>query len=76
MPRYFITTSDGFQANDEEGTVLPDEAALETMLRKTLARILHDEGGVDGIDEVWAEATDEAGRSVIKLKASLTKLAP
>ena len=71
MPRYFITTSDGFQAHDDEGLVLPDIDALATMLRQTLATMLRDEGGQGSSNEFWADASDETGRCVLTAKVTL-----
>ena len=75
MPRYFITTSDGVPAHDEEGLVLPDTRGLGRILRQDLISIMLDEGLKHGQDEFWAEALDEGGRRIMtaKIKLSVTE---
>lgn len=70
MPRYFITTSDHIRAEDNEGSVLTDRAAVRTLLRETLIAILQDEGLRTGVDEFTAEARDGGGRCVMRAKIS------
>ena len=76
MPRYFVTTSDGFQAHDDEGLVLPDTPALAKILRQSLASILLDESMRGGGDEFWAEALDEDGRRVMTAKIKVSVAEP
>ncbi|MDP4027305.1 hypothetical protein Q8W71_32605 [Methylobacterium sp. NEAU 140] len=76
MPRYFISTSDGFQAHDPEGIELPDTEALARMLRRTLAAILADEGTEGGRNEFWADALDERGERVMTARVSLSVAVP
>ena len=72
MPRYFITTFDGFQAHDDEGLVLPDAHALAKLLRQSLAGILLDASIRSGGDEFWAEAHDDNGQHVMTAKVVMT----
>ena len=72
MPCYFIDTFDHVDAIDEEGTVLPDRAALRCLLRTALTEILRDEGEERGIDEFAASARDELGRRVMCARISIT----
>ncbi|SFF27689.1 hypothetical protein [Methylobacterium sp. 13MFTsu3.1M2] len=48
MSRYFISTANGHEVQDEEGVELSGREALRTILQKTLTAILHDEDAVDG----------------------------
>lgn len=75
MPRYFITTTDGFEAHDDEGLVLPGPDALAKVLRQTLAAMLHDEGVEGGRNEFSAKAYDEDGRQVLTAKVSMMTIA-
>ena len=59
MPRYFIDTVDHVAVRDDEGTVLPDRAALRDLLRRTLTALLHDEGEETGVNDFTARAYDE-----------------
>lgn len=76
MPRYFITTIDGFEAHDDEGLVLAGPDALAKVLRQTLAAMLHDEGTEGGRNEFSAKAYDEDGRPVLTARVSMTTVAP
>ena len=76
MPRYFITTSDGFAAHDDEGLMLPDAQALAKILRQSLASIMLDEGVKRGRDEFWAEALDEGGRRVMTANIKVSVAEP
>ena len=72
MPRYFIDTFDHVEAIEEEGTVLPDTAALRRLLRAALTEILRDEGGRRGVNEFAASARDESGRRVMTARISFS----
>ncbi|SDN69266.1 hypothetical protein SAMN05216360_110158 [Methylobacterium phyllostachyos] len=72
MPRYFIDTFDHVDAIDEEGTMLPDRAALRSLLRAALTEILREEGDRRGVDEFVATARDENGHRVMSARISLT----
>lgn len=72
MPRYFIDTFDHVDAIDEEGTILPDRAALRCLLRTALTEILRDEGEDRGVDEFAASARDESGRRVMSARINIT----
>ena len=72
MSRYFITTVNGVEVDDDEGVELPNRAALRMMLRQTLTAILHDEAEADGMNEFTAQAYDEAGRLVMSARASFS----
>lgn len=71
MPRYFITTADGFVAHDDEGVELPDVDALEKLLCRTLADILRDEGCKKDRHSFMAYAADEAGKIVVTATISV-----
>lgn len=71
MPRYFVTTANGFVAHDEEGVEVSDLDALRTMLCRTLARILHDEGCGKGQESYMTYAADESGRLVMTATISV-----
>lgn len=70
MPRYFISTVNGVEVDDEEGVELPNHEALRMVLRQTLTAILHDGAEADGVNEFTARAYDEAGRLVMSARAS------
>lgn len=72
MSRYFISTVNGAEIDDEEGVELPNLEALRMMLRQTLTAILHDEAEADGVNEFTARAYDEAGRLVMSAQASFS----
>jgi len=72
VSRYFITTVNGVEVDDEEGVELPNREALCMMLRQTLTAILHDEADADGLNEFTARAYDEAGRMVMSARASFS----
>ena len=71
MSRYFISTANGHEVQDEEGVELSGREALRTMLRKTLTAILHDEGAIDGATECSARAYNEDGKLVMRARASI-----
>ena len=72
MSRYFITTINGVEVDDDEGVDLPNREALRIMLCQTLTAILHDEAGADGENEFTAQAYDEAGQLVMSARASFS----
>lgn len=72
MSRYFITTVNGVEVDDEEGVELPNREALRMMLRQTLTAILHDEAEANGVNEFTAQAYDEAGRLVMSARVSFS----
>ena len=72
MPRYFIDTFDHVDTIDDEGTVLPDRAALRCLLRNALTEILRDEGEVHGVNEFAASARNESGRRVMSARINIT----
>lgn len=77
MPRYFITTTtDQLHAEDEEGVVVPGLAALERLLRRTVALIAHDEGENGRATLVSAVAVDSAGARVMSATLGLTVTTP
>lgn len=76
MPRYFVTTFDGFKASDRDGIELPDLDALEGVLRQTLAAIMHDEGRHPGRNEFWADALDERNERVMTARISMSVARP
>ena len=76
MPRYFIDTADHVAVRDDEGTVLPDRAALRDLLRRTLTALLHDEGEETGVNDFTARAYDEDGRLVMRARASFHVVDP
>jgi len=71
MSRYFISTANGHEVQDEEGVELSGREALRTILQKTLTAILHDEDAVDGATECTARAYDEDGLLVMRARASI-----
>ncbi|WCS24217.1 hypothetical protein LOK46_24235 [Methylobacterium sp. NMS14P] len=76
MPRYFIDTSNGFKAHDEQGLVLSGPEELAMVLRQSLATVMHDEGSHGSHDEFRAIAYDEEGRHVMIATMRLTTNAP
>lgn len=79
MPRYFVSTSDGVQAHDEEGLVLPDLDELSVVMRQTLAAMLHDErqeSDRDERSEFIAEAHDEDGHQVMTARVNVVTHRP
>ncbi|XYD09053.1 hypothetical protein R1A27_29700 [Methylobacterium sp. NMS12] len=76
MPRYFIDTSNGFKAHDEQGLVLSGPEELAMVLRQSLATIMHDEGRQGSPNEFRAIAYDEGGRHVMMATMRLTTTAP
>ncbi|WCS28895.1 hypothetical protein LOK46_32405 (plasmid) [Methylobacterium sp. NMS14P] len=72
MSRYFISTAIGHEVQDEEGVELPSYDALRTILRHTLAAILHDEAEESGETDLTARAYDEDGRLVMQARASFS----
>ncbi|MET3409304.1 hypothetical protein SAMN02799625_05920 [Methylobacterium sp. UNC300MFChir4.1] len=71
MSRYFISTANGHEVEDEEGVELSGREELRTILRRTLTAILHDESANDGATECSARACDEDGRLVMQARASI-----
>lgn len=76
MPRYFITAPEGFSTHGADGLVLPDTTALATVLRQTLAVMLHDEGQGDSETEFNAEARDENGHQVMTARLNIVTHRP
>ncbi|KAA0111703.1 hypothetical protein CIW48_30630 [Methylobacterium sp. P1-11] len=72
MSRYFISTANGHEVQDEEGVELSSRDALRTVLRHTLTAILHDEAEERPGDAVTARAYDEDGRLVMSARASFS----
>lgn len=72
MSRYFISTTNGIEVEDEEGVELPNHDALRTMLRHTLTAILHDEAEGGAKNDLTAHAYDEDGRLVMRARASFS----
>ena len=75
MPRYFFNVIDGKNILDEEGTELPDRAAVRAEAIRTSGEMLTDMGDAwDG--EHWQmNVADESGRVVFRLQFSATELA-
>ena len=76
MPRYFIDTSNGFKAHDEQGLILAGPEELAIILRQSLATIMHDEGRQGSHDEFRAVAYDEGGQHVMMATMCLTTTEP
>ena len=76
MPRYFVTTSDGSQAHDAEGLVLPSLDELSVVMRQTLAVMLHDESREGGCREFDAQAHDESGHRVMTARINMVTHRP
>ena len=72
MSRYFISTANGVEVQDDEGVELPNHNALRTMLRQSLTEILRDEGEAHGVGEYTAKAFDEDGRLVMQARATFS----
>ena len=71
MPRYFFHVRDGRDYPDDEGTELPDLAAVRTEALKASGEMLRDS---KGRAEFWSgddwtmNVTDEAGQPVLTLR--------
>lgn len=71
MPRYFFSTVDGQRFPDEEGTDLPDIAAVRSKAARVLGELLKEQ-----LEDLWAtgrlrlEVTDESGAEVLVLEVS------
>lgn len=72
MSRYFISTANGIEVQDEEGVELPNHEALRTMLRQTLTAILRDESEPHGVEELIAKAYTEDGCLVMQARAKFS----
>ncbi|MEE7451311.1 hypothetical protein MRF4_27995 [Methylobacterium radiotolerans] len=71
MSRYFISTANGHEVEDDEGVELSSHVALRAMLGRTLTAILHDECVIDGSTECSARAYDEDGKLVMRARATI-----
>lgn len=76
MPRYFVTTSDGSQAHDDDGLVLSNLDELSAVLRQTLAVMLHDKGRDGGCSEFNAQVHDETGHQVMTARVNMVTHRP
>jgi hypothetical protein len=76
VPRYFFHIRDGRDYPDDEGTELPDLAAVRTEALKASGEMLRDS---KGRAEFWSgddwtmNVTDEAGQPVLTLRFSGTE---
>jgi hypothetical protein len=71
VSRYFSSTANGTEVEDDEGVELSSRGTLRTMLRQTLTAMLHDEGAIDGATECSARAYDAEGKLVMQARASI-----
>ncbi|TXM98879.1 hypothetical protein FV242_27360 [Methylobacterium sp. WL64] len=72
MSRYFISTANGVEVQDDEGVELLNHDALRTMLHQSLTEILRDEGDAHGVEEYTAKAFVEDGRLVMQARATFS----
>lgn len=75
MPRYFISSFGRSGASDEDHVELDDLAALERLMRRSLAATAHHDGA-KGHNEFAAYATDADGTPVMTVTLSMLTTKP
>ena len=73
MPRYFFNVHDGRDYPDDEGTELPDLAAVRAEALRSSGEMLRDNNGTAEFwsgDDWTMNVTDEAGKTVLTLRFS------
>ena len=76
MPRYFFNVHDGRDYPDDEGTELPDLAAVRAEALQSSGEMLRDSKGAADFwsgDDWTMNVTDEAGKTVLTLRFSGTE---
>ena len=76
MPRYFFNVHDGRDYPDDQGTELPDLAAVRAEALRSSGEMLRDSKGAGDFwsgDDWTMNVTDEAGKTMLTLRFSGTE---
>jgi hypothetical protein len=72
MPRFYIDTYDKYAVVDEDGHDLPNEAAVQTLVQRSLAEMAAEEVTARSPAHIRAYVRDEAGRRIMTATVSVS----